>query len=715
MPRFTQSPGGAVWTLVLFSLLNPATAQAIDVSFVKRDGTAVNWGTNIIYFGNPPKVGANFKVELGANGMVMAAGLYKIRLVGGKISSPDQQVRINGSSITIDASLIDESLRCASGIAWSQGQLYVAEYHSNDCLDKYVYKVGPGGALGDRIETVLHPIELAVRKDIAYVLGSQELAAFDLSTKQRIWSTKLDAFGGGVEHMALLGDRLCVSCPERNEIAQVDLTQGKPVGTLALPAALAKPPAKTRRATLPIAATPSGTLLVGTADALIEFSPEGKQLRTVAAVKDALALAVGPLGEIAVAMAAPNRAFYVLKLDPTGKPLLKIMKTAWNDVGNENCDNRYFAGLLGKVSWVGGMTFDDGGNLYVADRNDTPTNESPSLGLAAAQFRGLGNDMGKDGGIVKLSPAGDILARLASRFTDHSIIQSRLADHERRDPMLRTRALFTHGGRATIVVYGDSITQVGGDWNGGASDTQHNWAMLLPSLITARHPTAKPQVSARGIGGNVVYNGLCRVPQPEQADMDAALYLLEFGTNDVNRPSMPPERYAQGLRDFVQTLLIYSDADVALVTTGPLPGPELRDPADYHKAVTTVAAEYKLPVVDMTAAVNRALAGRDFTTLHLGNEPNRKKTDPHPNTAGHQVWAEATVETLENAVGQVLPKRRPKSKRRSRGGKGIADRTVGQDGSCDPPPAPQLNRGRIPTVGGYADGLKLESHQAFRT
>ena len=77
-------------------------------------------------------------------------------------------------------------------------------------------------------------------------------------------------------------------------------------------------------------------------DALIEFSPDGKQLRTVAQVKDALALAVSPRGEIAVALAAPNGAFYVLKLDPAGKPLQKIMRTGWNDVGDEKCDGRKF-------------------------------------------------------------------------------------------------------------------------------------------------------------------------------------------------------------------------------------------------------------------------------------------------------------------------------------------------------------------------------------
>lgn len=646
MPFFSRYFG---WASILASVLSLAPAHALDVSFVGRDGTPVNWGTNRIYLGNPPHTGPSFKCEVGANGMVMAAGTYKLRIVGGMISSPDPQVRINGSAMTIDARLIDESLRCAGGVAMSQGHLYVAECRSNDGTDRYIYKVGAGGKLEDRIEAVAKPADLAVTEGVAYVLGAEELAAINVATKQRVWSMKLDALAGA-EHIAIIGDRLYVSCPARNEVAVLDIAQGKSVGVITLPAvaAPAKPAEMPEHVALPLAATAAGTLLVGAADALLEINAEGKVVRTIPEVKNAFAVAAGPRGEIAVALAAPMNAFEVVRLDSTGKPLVRIMRTGWNDFGAEKCDARYFAGLLGKLSWIGGIAFDSDGNLYVADRNDVPSNkQSPQ---EAIQFRGEGTDMGRDGGIVKLSPTGDIMARLGSRFTDGTLIQARLAEHQQRDPMLRTRALFAKGGRAMIVVYGDSITQIGGDWNGGASDTQHNWAMLLPSLITARHPSAKPNVNARGLGGNVVYNGLCRVPQPELADMDASLYLIEFGTNDVGRAWVSPERYTQGLREFVQTLIVYSDADIALVTTGPMPG-AARDPAEYHKALTTVAAEYKLPVVDMTEAVNRALAGRDFTTLHLGSEPGRQKTDAHPNTAGHQVWAEATVNALEKAVG----------------------------------------------------------------
>ncbi len=682
--RYVLSTMAALGLGLLFVV---SVASAFDVQFVRRDGTPVRWGENTSYFGNPPKAGAEFKVELPQQGMIFAAGLYRIRIAGGKPSSPDSQVRIDGKSIVIDARAIDESLRCATGLAWSGGQLHVAEWHSNDGADRYIYDVTSSGALGDRRESVLRPTALAVSNGVAYVLGSQELAAVDLAKRQRLWSIKSDTFGEGAAHVALVDDRLYVTCPARQEIAVVDARTGSVTKRFPVPGASAEPVKPggalpiDARSTLPIAASPATTLLVGLKSGVIEISTDGKLLRKIAEVPYASALAVSPRGDIALAAPGPYGAFYVLRMDRDGKslsenrpgrggqehfapkapqtvpdpdgswigskPLVKIMRTTWNDFGEEPCDRRYFAGLAGKLHAVGGLAFDDAENLYAADRNDVLR--------ADGTYQGRGNDMGSDGGIVKLSPAGQVVARLGSRFTDGAFEKARLAERVTRDPMLRTRELLQRGGRQVIVVCGDSITQVGGDWNGGASDTQHNWTMLLPRLIAARQPAAKVLIEARGIGGNNVYNGLCRAPQPEQVELNATLYLLEFGTNDVNRPWMPPDRYADGLRDFVHMLFVYTDSDVALVTTGPLPGENLRDPAEYHKAVVAVAAEFKLPVVDMTAAVNEALAGRDYTTLHLGNEPNRKKTDPHPNTAGHAVWAEATIKTLERAMSQPTP------------------------------------------------------------
>lgn len=629
--------------LSILATLSLSSARGGDVQLLRRDGSPVNWGTNTVFFGNPPKTGASFNTELGANGTIVAAGLYKIRMSHNKASSPDPQVRISGTTFTIDASLIDESLRGTGGLAWSQGQLFAAEWHANDCTDRYVCRFDSQGQLAQRLETVLHPTDLAVADGTLYVLGSEELAALSLAGNRRLWTTPLAAIGGGAQHLALLAGRLYITSPERHGIVRVEAASGKVLDTL--PLAGVAPGA--RGEALPIAATPGGTLLVGLPGALVELNPQGEQLRRVAEIKDPLALAVSPRGEIAVAGAAPNGACYVLRLDATGKPLLKIAKTSWNDFGNEPCDCRYFTGLLGKLHWVGGLAFDPEGNLFVADRNDIPK--------ADGSLRGLAKDMGQDGGIVKLSPGGDVLARLGSRFSDGSIIAARLAERRQRDPLLRTRKLLAEGGRSYITVYGDSITQIGGDWNGGASDTAHNWAMLLPGLIAQRQPAAKVLMDARGIGGNTVFNGLCRAPQPEQVDLDAALYLLEFGTNDVNRPSVPPERYAAGLREFVRMLFVYTDADVALVTTGPMPGDNLRNPEEYRRAVKSVAVEFGIPAVDITAAIERALAGREFPTLHLGNEPGRKKTDAHPNTEGHAVWAQATVDTLVEAVAKSTP------------------------------------------------------------
>jgi lysophospholipase L1-like esterase len=166
-------------------------------------------------------------------------------------------------------------------------------------------------------------------------------------------------------------------------------------------------------------------------------------------------------------------------------------------------------------------------------------------------------------------------------------------------------------------------------------------------MISERHVKCTANIAARGIGGNVAYNGLCRAPQPELPDMDAALYLLEFGTNDLDRPWISPEHYAAALRQFVQMLFVYTDSDVVLLTTGPILGEHQRKPAAYHQVVLAVAREFDIPAVDIERAVNLALAGRPYPTLHLGDEPGRKMEDPHPNDAGHRVWAEATLNVLD--------------------------------------------------------------------
>ena len=260
--------------------------------------------------------------------------------------------------------------------------------------------------------------------------------------------------------------------------------------------------------------------------------------------------------------------------------------------------------------------------------------------------------MGNDGGVVKLHPTarsspgwGAVSPTAPSSSRGWPSVRSAIRCCER-------VSLFTDGGPGAIVVYGDSITQVGGDWNGGASDTKHNWAMLLPGLIADRQPKAKVLVDARGIGGNVVYNGLCRAPQPEHADMDATLYLLEFGTNDVNRPWMPPERHAQGLRDFVRMLFVYSDADVASGDHRSAAGRAPADPADYHKAVITVAAEFKLPGGGHDRRRQRVpWRGAISPPCIWATSPTARRTT-RIQTRWTQVWAQATVAALEKSVMQ---------------------------------------------------------------
>ena len=67
---------------------------------------------------------------------------------------------------------------------------------------------------------------------------------------------------------------------------------------------------------------------------------------------------------------------------PTASRCVKIMKTTWNDFGKESCDCRYFAGLLGKVSWIGGLAFDDAGISTSVIAMTSPRKTAPSWALA---------------------------------------------------------------------------------------------------------------------------------------------------------------------------------------------------------------------------------------------------------------------------------------------------------------------------------------------
>ena len=142
----------------------------------------------------------------------------------------------DGTTITIDASLIDESLRCTSGIAWSNGHLYAAEYHANDCSDRYVYKIDRDGALGERFGDGAASDGAGGCKGTAYVLGSRSWRPSILRKSSAAGACKLDVLGGGTQHLTLLDDRLYVTCPGAESTGPDRCRLGKSAGLFPLPA-----------------------------------------------------------------------------------------------------------------------------------------------------------------------------------------------------------------------------------------------------------------------------------------------------------------------------------------------------------------------------------------------------------------------------------------------------------------------------------------------
>ena len=208
------------------------------------------------------------------------------------------------------------------------------------------------------------------------------------------------------------------------------------------------------------------------ATALREFTSEGTFIRRIAEVNQGMSVAVDGAGNIALAVVEAHDRDYgytpeVWKFRPEGKPLVRIVRVYMGGPRPQPGSRlEYFGGILGKLSTPGGVAFDDDGCLYVSDYN--------------RWLRGKGEffaaTVESDGGVVKFSPAGEVQARLGSRFGDGALITRHLAQRAGRLPLRRTAVAIRAGKELHLLAWGDSITQCGSDWNGGATKTEFNWS-----------------------------------------------------------------------------------------------------------------------------------------------------------------------------------------------------------------------------------------------
>jgi len=212
-------------------------------------------------------------------------------------------------------------------------------------------------------------------------------------------------------------------------------------------------------------------------------------------------------------------------------------------------------------------------------------------------------------------------------------------------PLSHVRARLAAGKPVRVLCYGDSISEVGRHerWHGGASKPTNNYGHLLVNKLAEASPEATFEVDFFAIGGQNTYEGLGRVLQLREYEVD--LVLLAFGTNDCNHHYLLPEQTRQAMAELIAQTRRLGEHDVVVLGTGG-DNPE----APFFKirpgpivAATAAAAKAKgARFVDIRGAILAATEdGERWADFHLNRE------NVHPNDAGHEVWAETIFAALQ--------------------------------------------------------------------
>jgi lysophospholipase L1-like esterase len=221
------------------------------------------------------------------------------------------------------------------------------------------------------------------------------------------------------------------------------------------------------------------------------------------------------------------------------------------------------------------------------------------------------------------------------------------ATAEQASPLPRTRARIAAGGEVTVVLYGDSISEVGRSprWHGGAGSSEANWGGQLVRLLAVAHPGARFKAVHFAIGGQNTYEGLGRLDGLEPLAPD--LVLVAFGANDCCHHYLEPAETALALESLAKDIRKRFDADVIVVGTG---GDNPREPFFRHLPETLAAQRRAadaagVPFVDVRQPVLAATeSGAKWADFHCG------PANCHPNDAGHRVWAEAAFTRIQELL-----------------------------------------------------------------
>ncbi len=209
----------------------------------------------------------------------------------------------------------------------------------------------------------------------------------------------------------------------------------------------------------------------------------------------------------------------------------------------------------------------------------------------------------------------------------------------------RTRQLIAEKKPVRVVIYGDSISEVKPGWNGGAKTPEENWGAVLVQKLAKTYPDSAWSIHHFAIGGQNTYEGLGRLDYLEPFKPD--LVLVAFGANDCCHHWLIPEETRLALTTLLTEIPKRFGADVVAVGTGgdnPLK-PFFKHLDGTFKAQKEAAAEARAPFVDMRAAILKATEdGQRWADFHFNAD------NCHPTNKGHEVWAEAALVVLRQAL-----------------------------------------------------------------
>ena len=217
-------------------------------------------------------------------------------------------------------------------------------------------------------------------------------------------------------------------------------------------------------------------------------------------------------------------------------------------------------------------------------------------------------------------------------------------NNERRHPVLdRTRKIIEDGGTVRMILYGDSISEVGRTpaWFGGASCLANNYGQQLAAMLREGYPQAAFEAINFGVGGQNTYEGLGRIDY--LAPLKPDLVLLEFGANDAGFHFLIPEETQLALKTLVEWIQWRHSCDVVVVGMGgnnPLAATPACDPT--IAVQRRVAEELHVPFAHLRTALLAATDnGRRWADFHMDAD------NCHPNDRGHRVWAEAMFAVIQ--------------------------------------------------------------------